>query len=83
MQNLLEKITLLGLVVWWPVIPPLLGVGGVRCSVKPASRHTLLSKTHRTHAFAPTGLVPSLKSHGSALNLERAGQHGATTSPTC
>ena len=42
-----------------PVIPPLLGVGGVRCSVKPASRCTLLSKTHKTRAFAQ---VPWLNS---------------------
>ncbi|MCI98197.1 hypothetical protein A2U01_0119500, partial [Trifolium medium] len=37
-----------GLEMQWPVIPPLLGEGGVRCSVKPASRCTLLSKTHKT-----------------------------------
>ncbi|TKY68448.1 Plant invertase/pectin methylesterase inhibitor superfamily [Spatholobus suberectus] len=35
-----------------PVIPPLLGVGGVRCSVKPASRGALHSKTQETCALA-------------------------------
>ncbi|KAK2438381.1 hypothetical protein QL285_023163 [Trifolium repens] len=48
-----------GLEVQQPVIPPLLGVGGIRCFVKPASRCTLLSKTHKTHAFAQ---VPWLNS---------------------
>ena len=42
-----------------PVIPPLSRVGSVRCSVKPASRYTLLSKTHKTHAFAQ---VPGVNS---------------------
>ncbi|MCI70208.1 hypothetical protein A2U01_0091471, partial [Trifolium medium] len=35
-----------------PVIPPMLGEGGVRCSVKPASRRALLSKRQETRAFA-------------------------------
>ncbi|KAL2979386.1 hypothetical protein AAZX31_13G169900 [Glycine max] len=35
-----------------PVIPPLLGMGGVRCSVKPASRSALHSKNQETYAFA-------------------------------
>uniref|UniRef100_A0A151UF53 Uncharacterized protein n=1 Tax=Cajanus cajan TaxID=3821 RepID=A0A151UF53_CAJCA len=35
-----------------PVIPPLLGEGGFRCSVKPASRCALLSKNQETCAFA-------------------------------
>ncbi|KAK2438378.1 hypothetical protein QL285_023161 [Trifolium repens] len=48
-----------GLELQRPVIPPLLGVGGVRCSVKPASRYTLLSRRHKTCAFAQ---VPWLNS---------------------
>ncbi|PNX78453.1 hypothetical protein L195_g034431 [Trifolium pratense] len=36
----------------WPVIPPLLREGGVRCSVKPASRSVLQSKCQETSAFA-------------------------------
>ncbi|KAJ1432081.1 hypothetical protein SESBI_06714 [Sesbania bispinosa] len=63
-----------GLEVQRPVIPPLSGAGSVRCSVKPASRGALRLGTMRPQ--------PSLKSHGSTLNLERAGQHGAATSPT-
>ncbi|CAL5214312.1 unnamed protein product [Lathyrus oleraceus] len=43
----------------WPVIPPLSGVGSVRCSVKPASRCTLLSKTDNTRAFAQVPWVNS------------------------
>ncbi|KAK7342803.1 hypothetical protein VNO80_25759 [Phaseolus coccineus] len=55
-----------------PVIPPLLGVGGGRCSVKPASRCALHSKSQETYAFTevPTDLT---------LNLEWAGQHIADT----
>ncbi|KAJ1388009.1 hypothetical protein SESBI_39470 [Sesbania bispinosa] len=64
-----------GLEVQRPVIPPLSGAGNVRCSVKPASRGALPSRKHETPQ-------PSPKSHGSTLNLEWAGQHGAATSPT-
>jgi len=35
-----------------PVIPPLLGEGGIRCSVKPASRRALHFMTPETQAFA-------------------------------
>ncbi|ESW05571.1 hypothetical protein PHAVU_011G190800 [Phaseolus vulgaris] len=42
-----------------PVIPPLLGVGGGRCSVKPASRCALHSKSQETLAFTK---VPRLNS---------------------
>ncbi|KAL1177457.1 hypothetical protein V6Z11_A03G032500, partial [Gossypium hirsutum] len=35
-----------------PVILPLPGAGGVRCSVKPASRFFPLSKNHETQAYA-------------------------------
>ncbi|KAJ1432082.1 P-loop containing nucleoside triphosphate hydrolase [Sesbania bispinosa] len=65
---------LCGLEVQQPVIPPLSRAGSVRCSVKPASRSTLRLGTMRPQ--------PSLKSHGSTLKLERAGQHVAVTGPT-
>ncbi|KAI5384765.1 hypothetical protein KIW84_071671 [Lathyrus oleraceus] len=48
-----------GLEVQRPVILPLSRVGSVRCSVKPASRYTLLSKTHKTGAFAQVSWVNS------------------------
>ncbi|KAK5847066.1 hypothetical protein PVK06_003368 [Gossypium arboreum] len=35
-----------------PVILPLPGAGGVRCSVKPASRFFPLFKNHETQAYA-------------------------------
>ncbi|WVZ04820.1 hypothetical protein V8G54_018166 [Vigna mungo] len=35
-----------------PVIPPLSGVGGFRCSVKPASRSAIHFRTQETQAFA-------------------------------
>ncbi|XLT26411.1 hypothetical protein HN873_057703 [Arachis hypogaea] len=35
-----------------PVIPPLLGVGSVRCSVKPASRFALQFRNQEARAFA-------------------------------
>lgn len=41
-----------GLKVLQPVIPPLSGAGGARCSVKPASRCALKSRSHETWAFA-------------------------------
>ncbi|KAF3971945.1 hypothetical protein CMV_004492, partial [Castanea mollissima] len=34
------------------VILPLLRAGGLRCSVKPASRYALHSRNHKTQAFA-------------------------------
>ncbi|MED6119085.1 hypothetical protein PIB30_008597 [Stylosanthes scabra] len=37
-----------------PVIPPLLGVGSDRCSVKPASRFALHSRNKEAQAFAQT-----------------------------
>ncbi|KAK2438533.1 hypothetical protein QL285_023302 [Trifolium repens] len=42
-----------GLKVPQPVIPPLSEVEGIRCSVKPASRCTLLSKTHKSYGSSP------------------------------
>ncbi|ESW05034.1 hypothetical protein PHAVU_011G146300, partial [Phaseolus vulgaris] len=42
-----------------PVILPLLGMGGGRCSVKPASRCALHSKSQETLAFTK---VPRLNS---------------------
>ncbi|OIW03255.1 hypothetical protein TanjilG_21784 [Lupinus angustifolius] len=42
-----------------PVIPPLPGARGVRCSVKPASRFSLLSKRHDTSAFTQASCLNS------------------------
>ncbi|KAL2929278.1 putative antitoxin VapB18 [Bienertia sinuspersici] len=36
----------------WPVILPLTREGGCRCSVKPASRSTLLFRAQEVQAFA-------------------------------
>ncbi|KAK9995745.1 hypothetical protein SO802_020431 [Lithocarpus litseifolius] len=56
------------------VILPLLRAEGLRCSVKPASRCAL-------HSRETTRPRPSRKSHGPALNLERASQDFALTDP--
>lgn len=41
-----------GLKVQQPVIPPLSGAGGIRCSVKPASRCALQFRSQENWAFA-------------------------------
>jgi len=58
-----------------PVIPPLSGEGGFRCSVNPASHavHPTLGPVHPT--LGPKRLTPSLGSCGSTLNLEGEGLH--------
>ncbi|CAN0879299.1 hypothetical protein LINGRAHAP2_LOCUS12954, partial [Linum grandiflorum] len=58
-----------------PVILPLAGEGGDRCSVKPASRITLLSTETRPPRSSPRNPSPTPV-------LERAGQRSDTSSPT-
>ncbi|KAL2326135.1 hypothetical protein Fmac_025193 [Flemingia macrophylla] len=63
-----------------PAIPPLLGEGGVRCSVKPASRCALQSKNHETCAFAQ---VPWLNSQLGVDRPHFAEPHPNPAKPIC
>ncbi|CAL2248274.1 unnamed protein product [Prunus armeniaca] len=54
-----------------PVILPLQGEGGYRCSVKPASRFALLSKDHVTQSLRPRHMTRLLAWNGRARTLPR------------
>ncbi|MFQ6624976.1 hypothetical protein Gotur_003301, partial [Gossypium turneri] len=57
-----------------PVILPLLREGGLRCSVKPASRSTLHFRNHETRSFHSSPSVQLLAWNGQA-------RFGPTTDP--
>ncbi|KAH6786495.1 hypothetical protein C2S52_006047 [Perilla frutescens var. hirtella] len=58
-----------------PVILPLQRAGGLRCSVKPAWRGALLSKSHEARAFARTTWPNSqLGTGGPELALPKPSQ---------
>ncbi|KAF1885528.1 hypothetical protein Lal_00029417 [Lupinus albus] len=61
-----------GLIVQQPVIPPLLGARGGRCSVKPASRCALWSKSHETCALAQVPCLNSQLGVGKPAKLHRS-----------
>ncbi|XVF85711.1 hypothetical protein PTKIN_Ptkin17bG0139000 [Pterospermum kingtungense] len=53
----------------WPVILPLPGAGGIRCSVKPASSCALHSKTHETQSFRSSPMTQLLAWNEQARGL--------------